>query len=202
MNGSNLAVMAWRNLWRNRRRTIITLCSITFGMMLAIMFTGIGDSSWTRMINLAARSGDGHVTFQHPEYLDTPSLTKTITNVDALVETALKDKQDGNFTVNVYGQWFDCLICFDIFGRTNDAVDSTTRWFEEFMMENTGFLLSMGVSKLTYWDRKCLDPLGGIRNDIPRRRVRYFMREETLFEKRVRSLQEIQVILEKLNNII
>lgn len=90
MSSSNLSVMAWRNLWRNGRRTTITLCSIAFGMMLAILFTGMGDSSWTRMIDLAARSGNGHVTFQHPEYLDTPSLTKTITHVDTLLDIALK----------------------------------------------------------------------------------------------------------------
>ena len=30
------------------------------------------------MIRLAARLGAGHVTIQHPEYLDTPTLTRTV----------------------------------------------------------------------------------------------------------------------------
>ena len=34
MKGNSLAVMAWRNLWRNRRRTILTMSSIVFGVML------------------------------------------------------------------------------------------------------------------------------------------------------------------------
>jgi hypothetical protein len=62
VNGANLASMAWRNLWRHRRRTLLTLSSIAFGTMLAVLFTGLGDSNWSEMIGLAARLGGGHVT--------------------------------------------------------------------------------------------------------------------------------------------
>ena len=55
MNGSSIASMAWRNLWRNRRRTLLTLSSIAFGTSLAILFTGIGDSNWREMIDLARK---------------------------------------------------------------------------------------------------------------------------------------------------
>ena len=72
MTGSSLGAIAWRNLWRNRRRTLLTLSSIAFGTVLAILFTGIGDANWREMIDLAARLGGGHVTVQHPEYLDAP----------------------------------------------------------------------------------------------------------------------------------
>lgn len=91
MNGANLASMAWRNLWRHRRRTLLTLSSIAFGVMLAVLFTGIGDSNWSEMIQLAARLGGGHVTLQHPEYLETPTLSRTIRNVEQLRAAALRD---------------------------------------------------------------------------------------------------------------
>ena len=42
------------------------------------------------MIDLGARMGGGHVTVQHPEYLDTPSLSRAVTGTDVLVETARK----------------------------------------------------------------------------------------------------------------
>ena len=44
MNGNSLARMAWRNLWRNRRRTLVTLSSIAFGIFLAVIMTGFGDA--------------------------------------------------------------------------------------------------------------------------------------------------------------
>ena len=91
MSGPSLGVMAWRNLWRNRRRTFVTLSSIAFGVTLAVLFTGLGDASWPKMIDLAARMGGGHVTIQHPEYFDTPSPKRSVRGVGALRDLALGD---------------------------------------------------------------------------------------------------------------
>ena len=78
-----LPQMAWRNLWRNRRRTLVTLSSIAFGTMLAVLFTGMGDHNFSDMIDLAARLGGGHVTVQHPEYLEIPTFSRTVEDADA-----------------------------------------------------------------------------------------------------------------------
>ena len=69
MHGPNLAKMAWRNIWRNRRRTLVTLSGIVFGVLLAVLFTGLGDATYGKMIDLAARMGGGHVSLQHPQAL-------------------------------------------------------------------------------------------------------------------------------------
>ncbi len=73
-----LASIAWRNLWRNRRRTLLTLVSMAFGIMLAVLFTGIGESSYSQMIDYSARLGSGHVTIQHADYADLPSLKRSV----------------------------------------------------------------------------------------------------------------------------
>jgi ABC-type lipoprotein release transport system permease subunit len=78
MAGPRLPTLAWRNIWRNRRRTLITLFSIAFGTLLAVVATGIGDSSYSTMIDHAARLGGGHVIIQHGEYADLPSLKRTV----------------------------------------------------------------------------------------------------------------------------
>ncbi len=100
---ANLAGMAWRNLWRNRRRTLVTLSGITFGVLLATVFTGMGDASYTNMINLAARMGGGHVTIQHPEFQDTPSLKRTIDHVSANVAVAQSTPNVRRATVRITG---------------------------------------------------------------------------------------------------
>ena len=91
MKGTSLATMAWRNLWRNRRRTYITLSAIVFGVFLAVIMMAMQDRNWADMIRLAARLGAGHVTIQHPEYLDTPTLTRTVQGTDALRRLAEDD---------------------------------------------------------------------------------------------------------------
>jgi len=95
--------MAWRNLWRNRRRTVVTLSSIAFGVMLAVLFTGLGDRTYSDMIDLAARMGGGHVTIQHPEYLETPSLKRTVTGSRELREIARRDPLVTRTAVRISG---------------------------------------------------------------------------------------------------
>lgn len=100
---SSLAAIAWRNLWRNRRRTLITLSGMAFGILLAILFTGLGDSSYSMMIDYAARLGGGHVSLQHPEYAELPSLKKTVRNTDEMTELALETKHVTRVNTRISG---------------------------------------------------------------------------------------------------
>ncbi|MCP4567191.1 MAG: ABC transporter permease, partial [FCB group bacterium] len=86
-------MMAWRNLWRNRRRTLLTLSSIAFGTSLAIISTAMQDRNFADMIDLAARLGGGHVTLQHPEYQDKPTFSRTVRNGNELRTIALGDEE-------------------------------------------------------------------------------------------------------------
>ncbi len=88
MTGPNLARMAWRNLWRNRRRTALTLAGIAFGVFLAVMFTAMQDRSFADMIDAAARLGGGHVVVQHAEYIDIPTFTRTVEGTAEIREAA------------------------------------------------------------------------------------------------------------------
>lgn len=99
MNGPNVVTLAWRNLWRNRRRTLLTMGSIVFGVFLAVVFTAMQDRNWKDMIDLAARLGGGHVSLQHPEYLDTPTLTRTVVRDEAVA--AALDGEGGRIARSV-----------------------------------------------------------------------------------------------------
>ncbi len=91
MTGGSLAKMAWRNLWRNRRRTVITLSAIVFGVFLSVVMMAMQDRNWADMIRLAARLGAGHVTYQHPEYLDRPTLSRPVPGTGGLKRLAAGD---------------------------------------------------------------------------------------------------------------
>jgi len=76
--------MAWRNLWRRKRRTLITASSIAFGVLLAVTFTGTGDYAYTNMINASADMGMGHVTVEPHGYNQAPALDKRLQGAERL----------------------------------------------------------------------------------------------------------------------
>ncbi|MBT3506180.1 MAG: ABC transporter permease, partial [Piscirickettsiaceae bacterium] len=85
-----LNTLAWRNLWRHKRRTLITASSIAFGVLLAVTFTGAGDYFYTRMIDAGAKMGMGHLTISAPDYNRAPSSQKRLQGTDQL-QIALAD---------------------------------------------------------------------------------------------------------------
>jgi len=99
-----LMKMALRNLRRNSRRTAITLASIAFGLMLALTFTGIGDSGYTKLINSAAKLGMGHVAIMHPDYLLSPSLSNTVQESSVLLDILQKDNNIAKAVIRITGQ--------------------------------------------------------------------------------------------------
>ncbi len=74
----------WRNLLRNKRRTIISAFSVAFGVLLSITFTASGDYSYTNLIDTSATMGFGHLTIEPPGYNDSPSLSKRLADTDRL----------------------------------------------------------------------------------------------------------------------
>lgn len=60
--------LAWKNLWRNRRRTLITLFAISMALMLAQTLHNLAMGSYSQMIENGVRSGSGHYSLYHPGY--------------------------------------------------------------------------------------------------------------------------------------
>ena len=99
-----LGKMAWRNLWRRKRRTVITSVSIGFGVMLAVTFTGTGDYGYTNMINAGATMGLGHITIEPRDYNQTPSLDKRLRKAEQIREGVLAMPGVSDAIVRIMGQ--------------------------------------------------------------------------------------------------
>ncbi len=96
--------IAFRNLGRNRRRTIITVLSVAFGVWLAVTFTGAGDYVYTNMLNAGARMGFGHTTIQPFGYQAAPSLDRRLDNVASLRNRALEAEGVQDAVARITGQ--------------------------------------------------------------------------------------------------
>lgn len=70
--------IALRNIFRQLRRTILTALSMFGGFVLSAFFIGWSDGTYGNIINTFTSSQTGHVQIHDKEYLNRPSLYKTI----------------------------------------------------------------------------------------------------------------------------
>lgn len=70
--------LAWRNLWRNHRRTTIMLAAITVGVWAMIFMTALMRGMVDDMLLNSIRSLPGEVQIHHLEYRDDPSINNSI----------------------------------------------------------------------------------------------------------------------------
>ena len=82
--------MAQRNLWRNKRRTAITISSIFFAVLFAIIMRSFQLGSYSLMIRNAIEQYYGYIRIQHPDFADDPSLENTFEFDQSLPETISK----------------------------------------------------------------------------------------------------------------
>ena len=69
---------AWRNLWRNHRRTTIMLAAITVGVWAMIFMTALMRGMVDDMLLNSIRSLPGEVQIHHPQYRDDPSINNSM----------------------------------------------------------------------------------------------------------------------------
>lgn len=62
------SVLAWRNIWRNKRRSLITILSITFAVLLACVMRSMQLGSYDRMIENSVRFYTGYIQIHKSGY--------------------------------------------------------------------------------------------------------------------------------------
>jgi ABC-type lipoprotein release transport system permease subunit len=87
--------IAWRDLWRNRRRSLLTGLVMTFSVGVMILFVGLSDGSHRQMILAATDTLLGHAQVQPEGFRDEPDLQHRLEAADlARVAAALEaDRQ-------------------------------------------------------------------------------------------------------------
>lgn len=78
---------AWRNIWRNKRRTVITVTAITFATMITVIMRGMQLGSYDYFIRTMAGDYSGYIQIQREGYKDDPSLRKTFIYSDEIKNT-------------------------------------------------------------------------------------------------------------------
>ncbi len=78
--------LAWRNLWRNRRRTIIAVSSIVFSVLLASWMRSMQEGSYDSMIENSVKFYSGYLQVQDTAYWDERTLDNSFKATNELKE--------------------------------------------------------------------------------------------------------------------
>ena len=77
--------VAWRNIGRNRRRTVVTVGAMAFGLYAMVIWFGMLQGMLNDMEATVVEVELGDLQIHAPTYLDDPSLYTDIDDVDALL---------------------------------------------------------------------------------------------------------------------
>lgn len=106
-----LAGLAWRNLWRQPRRTILSLVTIAFAAAAAVFISSLQGGGYSEVERNALHLIDGFAQVQAPGYADDPDLgvaisrpEKLVAEVDALPGVTASAPRATTYAILSFGQ--------------------------------------------------------------------------------------------------
>ena len=150
-------IFAWRNLWRNKRRTIITISSIVFAVIIASFMRGMQLGSYEKMLNDAIKSTTGHIAIMDQDFWDNKTLINSI-EYTGVLDSLLRTEEhaaiiapeistgvlasSGNNTRGVAVMGVDPAV-----ESLRTALDSKITRGSYLTDESTGVLIGQGLAK-------------------------------------------------------
>ena len=78
--------IAFRNIFRQKRRTVLTALAMIVGFTLSSVFIGWSDGAYSDIISMFTRNRIGHIQVHRAGYLDKPSLYDVIDSYESIGE--------------------------------------------------------------------------------------------------------------------
>lgn len=91
-----LSILAWRNIWRNRNRSLITMASIASAVTLAVVTSSLQKGVFDNLIRNLVSLYTGYIQVHGEGYWKEQTLDNSFQAGDSLVQTVLRSKGVSN----------------------------------------------------------------------------------------------------------
>lgn len=100
----------------------------------------------------------------------------------------------------VYGQFFDCIVQFNVFASENRTANKVMETFEELMLSYAGYFKEQGVVDLYFKEQVTDSEYNNFRETLSVRNIRYYVQIEKLMVIFNRRISDINVYGESVKN--
>ena len=78
--------LAWRNIWRNKRRTLITAASVFFAILLALVMRSMQKGSYGHMIDSFVQNYSGYIQVHKQGYWEDQTINNSFGYSESLIQ--------------------------------------------------------------------------------------------------------------------
>ena len=162
--------LAWRNIWRNKRRTLLTAASIFLAIFLALIVRSLQIGWFDNLTKIVVQSYTGHIQIHRKGYWDDRDINNSIVFNDSLTALVSAAKNVDKtvprleyFALSSFGKQTKGVMLSGTDPAREDALTSrpATRWccwgrgfMAKVRQENTwyrGYFISLLPSSTTRW---------------------------------------------------
>jgi len=149
--------LAWRNLWRNKRRTLIASASVFFAVFLALVMRSMQEGSYDYMVDASVSMYTGYIQVHAKEYWDKRSIDKSmelsttrIEQIDSIEHITLVTPRLESFSLISYGNVTKVASVVGIDPeKENLMTDLKSKLFTgQYLTDNSkGVMIAEGLAK-------------------------------------------------------
>jgi ABC-type lipoprotein release transport system permease subunit len=149
--------IAWRNLWRNRKRTFITISAVVLAVLLSIFMSSMQEGTYSRMIDNIVKFYTGYIQIHHSDYWESRSIND-IFEPDTALKKAIRSTPGiilavprlESFTLISSGENTKGCALIGIDPEKEDSLTGLSKWVNKgnyLSAGDSGILLAINIAK-------------------------------------------------------